>query len=140
MSPDHGSAGGGSSGGNGGTAGSEGGTATEPAPAPKPKRTQASKSRFESRPSGGKGTTRSLTGDLVSGELLGAPAEDSSQPLQPAAASARRGRLEGSSGGGIPAAAWGVLTTLGLLAAGALVEARQLGPGLRVRLGRGGSA
>lgn len=115
--PDHGSAGG----------------PSEPDPEPQQQAQPKAKTKTEQ-------VKPQPSGDLVSGELLGAPAEESSQPLQPAAASARRGRLEGSSGGGVPAAAWGVLATLGLLGAGALVEARQLGPGLRGMLSRGGPA
>ncbi|HET7445545.1 MAG TPA: PKD domain-containing protein [Solirubrobacterales bacterium] len=134
--PDHGSASGPAQGTGSGTptGTAPGATATESAPDSQSKQQaqpQAKTKQAKTRPSG----------DLVSGDLLGAPAEDSSQPLQPAAASARRGRLERSSGGsGIPAAAWGVLATLGLLGAGALVEARQLGPGLRALLWRGGPA
>jgi PKD domain len=68
-------------------------------------------------------------GTRVSGDLLSASAD---APPQTAAqqAAARRGRLEGDGGGGgIPTAAWGLLATLGLLGAGALIEAGRL-PGL----------
>ncbi|HUB99704.1 MAG TPA: PKD domain-containing protein [Solirubrobacterales bacterium] len=134
--PDHGSAARPSQGTGSGTpaAASPATTATEPGSESEPKQQAQPKAETKT-----KQAKQQPTGDLVSGELLGAPAEGSSQPVQPA--SARRGRLEGSSdGGGVPAAAWGVLATLGLLGAGALVEARALGPGLRALLWRGGPA
>lgn len=78
--------------------------------------------------------------NLVEGELLGA---ESAAALSPATekarqAAARRGQLsEDGSGAGVPAAAWGGLTTLGLLAAGAALEAGGLFA-LRRRFGIGG--
>lgn len=68
-------------------------------------------------------------GTQVAGELLSASTEPPPQtPEQQAAA--RRGRLDGDGGGGgIPTAAWSLLATLGLLGAGALIEARRV-PGL----------
>lgn len=86
--------------------------ATEPAPEPEP------------------------IGEEVSGELLTAGASAEPEETQPQA-EARRGALDGEggdSGGGVPAAAWGGLATLGLLGLGGLLEARGLGgllPGRR---------
>ena len=139
--PDHGAAEGPNHGSGGDTAGG-GAAPTTGGPASSAASTEPAreKSRFETHAQRGKGTRRSAPADRVVGELLSASAETASRPLQPAATSARRGRLEGSSGSGVPAAAWGLLATLGLLGAGALVEARRPGPGPRVRLWRGGTA
>ncbi len=66
-------------------------------------------------------------GERVSGELLAtAAAPEPKPPVQ--AAAARRGDLQPGPGGGlsVPAAGWGGLVTLGLLGAGALLEARGL--------------
>jgi hypothetical protein len=64
------------------------------------------------------------SGDRVVGELVSATV-DAPAPTQQAAA--RSGHLQGEAGsGGIPAAAWGLLATLGLFGAGALIEARSL--------------
>ncbi len=75
-------------------------------------------------------------GEEVSGELLTSAA--SAPPEQGPQAEARRGSLqndgESGGGGGLPAAAWGGLATLGLLGLGGLLEARGLGgllPGRR---------
>jgi hypothetical protein len=61
-----------------------------------------------------------VEGELVSSETeLPAPV--------PEQAAARSGHLDGDGGsGGIPGAAWGLLATVGLLGAGALIEARSL--------------
>jgi len=64
-------------------------------------------------------------GNLVEGELVSSEVEPA--PAQKQAA--RRGQLSSDgSGGGIPGAAWGILATLGLLGAGALIEARSVLP------------
>jgi hypothetical protein len=123
--PDHGAATGPSS----GAAGSDGGAETVETP----------KSRFEKRPAGAKGTTKSEASARVEGELFGAEVHAPAQQAAPQAA-ARRGKLDGDGGGGgVPAAAWGALATLGLLGTGALAEAGHLGAGLRTRL-RGDAA
>jgi hypothetical protein len=66
-------------------------------------------------------------GERVSGELLAADAAPEPRP-QAQAAAARRGDPQPGPGGvlSVPAAAWGGLVTLGLLGAGALLEARGL--------------
>jgi plastocyanin len=63
-------------------------------------------------------------GEVVSGELLDAQA----QPEPEAQPAARTGRLDEEDGGGIgvPGAALGLIITVGLMGAGALVEARSL--------------
>jgi hypothetical protein len=69
-------------------------------------------------------------GELVSGELVAQQGDAAPEVVAPprAPVAARTGNPDsGSGGGGVPAAAWGVLATLGLLGAGALVEARGLG-------------
>jgi hypothetical protein len=64
-------------------------------------------------------------GQRVVGELVSASTAVPPAPAKQAAA--RSGRLdEGNGGAGIPGAAWGLLATLGLLGAGALIEARSL--------------
>jgi hypothetical protein len=63
-----------------------------------------------------------VEGDLVEGELVSASTNAASPVADQAAA--RSGHLRGDGGGGgIPGAAWGLLATLGLLGAGALIEA-----------------
>jgi hypothetical protein len=75
-------------------------------PAPKPKR-------------------QSATGDRVVGELVNATS--GAKPTAEKQAAARSGQLDGGGGGGgIPGATWGLLATVGLFGAGALVEARSL--------------
>jgi PKD repeat protein len=69
-------------------------------------------------------------GELVSGELVAQQGDAAPEVVAPpqAPVAARTGNPDsGPGGGGVPAAAWGVLATLGLLGAGALVEARGLG-------------
>jgi PKD repeat protein len=130
--PDHGAAAGPS--GDDSGAGTETGAGGSPTAAETPAPTAADeKSRFQTVHMGRKGTT-TPEGEAVSGELLTA----STAPLQPELpqAEARRGSLAGNGGGsgGLPAAAWGGLATLGLLGAGALLEACGLGglmPGRR---------
>jgi hypothetical protein len=73
-----------------------------------------------------------LPGEPVSGELLSTIAAPS---VPQRALAARTGKLEGDGGGGgIPGAAFGILTTLGLLGFGALVEVRGIGNLLPGRL------
>lgn len=80
-------------------------------------------------------------GEEVSGELLTSSTTAAPKAEEQQLAEARSGSLEGdgSSGGGVPAAAWGGLATLGLLGLGGLLEARGLG-GLLPGRGRGGLA
>lgn len=138
AAPDHGAAAGPWSGaGTGGDAGGTAGSAIAPPAA----------STTQSRPQKDRGDRPPLnSGTRVSGELLSAT-EDALRPRPARQAAARRGHLEGEgSGGGIPTAAWGLLATLGLLGAGALIEARGLaGPGAFLSLSetkapRGGPA
>jgi hypothetical protein len=64
-------------------------------------------------------------GERVVGELVSATVD--AVPPSTKQAAARSGHLDGDSdGGGIPGAAWGLLATLGLFGAGALIEARSL--------------
>ena len=104
--------------------------APEPEPAtakPKPRRAAAKHEAVKRQPP---------PGERISGELLASPAAP--EPArQQAAAAARRGDLEPGPGGGptVPAAAWGALATLGLLGAGALLEALGLSSLLRTRRG-----
>lgn len=125
--PDHGAAAGPASG--SGTGGSSGtpyeptGSEAESAATPEPQEPPAA---VESAPE--------PEGEEVSGELLTASSAEPDQ-AQPQA-EARRGSVQGDggSGGGVPAAAWGGLATLGLLGLGGLLEARGLGgllPGRR---------
>jgi PKD domain len=73
-------------------------------------------------------------GDLVEGELVGA--ETALSPQQEEQVAARAGQLDGGGGGSdIPAAAWGLLVSLGLLGAGAAAEAGGVG-GIRLWRGR----
>jgi hypothetical protein len=68
---------------------------------------------------------RPIPGEQVEGELVSATT--TSPPASAKQAAARSGQLESDGGGGgIPGAAWGLLATLGLLGAGALIEARSL--------------
>lgn len=63
------------------------------------------------------------TGEVVSGGLLDAQP----QPQPEAQPAAGTGRLEEEGGGiGVPGAALGLVITVGLMGAGALVEARSL--------------
>lgn len=72
-------------------------------------------------------------GEPVSGELLSTVAAAAPEPEQ--AVAARTGKLDGGGdGGGVPAAALGLLTALGLLGFGALVEVRGIGNLLPRRL------
>jgi hypothetical protein len=126
--PDHGAADGPSTGaGSGGSIGTpapsaESETGSSAAPAPREPAPIA-----ESAPE--------PEGEEVSGELLAASSAPAPKPEQPQA-EARRGSPgdDGGNGGGVPAAAWGGLATLGLLGLGGLLEARGLGgllPGRR---------
>lgn len=123
--PDHGAAGGPSTGtGSGGSAGTP--TATPGAEASPTAEPEPVAPVAESAPE--------PEGEAVSGELLTASTREPEQARQQA--EARRGNLDGDggSGGGVPAAAWGGLATLGLLGLGGLLEARGLGgllPGRR---------
>ncbi|HYJ20434.1 MAG TPA: PKD domain-containing protein [Solirubrobacterales bacterium] len=64
-------------------------------------------------------------GEQVVGELVSATADVPSEA--PKQVAARSGQLQDDgSGGGLPGAAWGLLATLGLLGAGALIETRSL--------------
>jgi hypothetical protein len=76
-------------------------------------------------------------GEPVSGELLAtAAAAPQSTSERAKAAAARRGNPQPAGGGlSVPAAAWGALAALGLLGAGALVEARGLARLLPIRRG-----
>lgn len=66
-------------------------------------------------------------GELVEGELVSA--ETAAPVVTPKQAAARSGQLQSDGdGGGIPDAAWGLLATLGLFGAGALIESRNLLP------------
>lgn len=125
--PDHGAAAGPSTGtgtgGGTGTPSPSAGTGTESSAAPAPQ-----------EPAPVAEATPEPAGEEVSGELL--TASTASERQQQPQAEARRGSLdgEGGSGGGVPAAAWGGLATLGLLGLGGLLEARGLGgllPGRR---------
>jgi len=78
-------------------------------------------------------------GEEISGELLTASATTAPKQEEQELAEARSGSLDGDGGGGVPAAAWGGLATLGLLGLGGLLEARGLG-GLVPGRGRGGIA
>lgn len=71
-------------------------------------------------------------GEPVSGELLSTVAAAAPRPAP--ALAARSGQLDGDGGGGVPGAALGILTTLGLLGFGALVEVRGIGNLLPGRL------
>jgi hypothetical protein len=67
----------------------------------------------------------SASGERVVGELVSATVDAVPPPTKQAAA--RSGHLDGDGGGGgIPGAAWGLLATLGLFGAGALIETRSL--------------
>lgn len=119
--PDHGAADGPWTG--AGTGGDVGGSAGEPVTQPSSVATQSQppKDRADEPPV--------PSGTQVSGELLSASTAEPPQPAEQQAA-ARRGQLDGGGGGGgLPTAAWGLLVSLGLLGAGALIEARRL-PGL----------
>jgi hypothetical protein len=74
----------------------------------------------------------------VSGLLIDDPETAAAAP----APAARAGTLQGDGGGGLPAGAWGLLATVGLLGAGALLEARGLGAllGLGAREGHSPTA
>ncbi len=128
SAPDHGAASGPSDGAGTGGSGSEtaaqGSTPAESSSSTHP--------RFQKHESRAKGTTDE--GELVSGLLLD-PNAPSAAP-SPAQAAARSGHLEGGSGdgGGVPAVAWGLLGTFGLLGLGALTEAGGLAA-LRLRKG-----
>ena len=117
--PDHGAADGPWSGaGTGGAAGGPAGSVSAP-PASPAARSRPHQDRADRPPV--------PAGTRVSGELLSASTDDPPRPAEQQAA--RRGRLEDGGGGGVPTAAWGLLATLGLLGAGALLEARRL-PGV----------
>jgi hypothetical protein len=66
------------------------------------------------------------SGERVVGELVSSTTDFSPPPAKQAAA--RSGRLDGNGGGGggIPGAAWGLLATVSLFGAGALIETRNL--------------
>lgn len=99
--------------------------ATDPEPArPSPKHEASSPDRLRSSPDSGDRRSAAV-GEVVSGELFAT--ERAAEPQQRAeAAAARRGDPRPGPDGGlsVPAAAWGALATLGLLGAGALLEAR----------------
>lgn len=82
--------------------------------------------RGTTAPAKSKATQESAGGERVVGELLSSRSDMTpARPVEQAAA--RRGHLTGDgNGGGIPTAAWGLLATLGLLGAGALIEARRV--------------
>jgi PKD domain len=114
--PDHGAA----TGSESATPGPPSSTAATPAAGAE----QRPPSRQQPRPS-------PPTGEPVSGELLSTVAA----APETAPAAARTGKLDGGGGGGgVPGAAIGILTTLGLLGFGALVEARGIGSLLPGRL------
>jgi hypothetical protein len=74
-------------------------------------------------------------GEPVSGELLRTAATAAPKPAPIPTVGARTGSLDGNGGGGgVPGAALGILTTLGLLGFGALVEVRGIGSLLPGRL------
>jgi hypothetical protein len=125
AAPDHGAAVGSGGGHGGGPTAAPAKAATGPAP---------------DRPAQpGRRNPRHRPGERVSGELLDTARESQTETTQDQAA-ARRGRLSGHGGGpAVPVAAWGLFTTLGLLGAGALIEARGL-LGQRVWVSRGGAA
>ncbi len=117
--PDHGAA----TGSESSTPGSSGAAAaTRPAPATD----QGPPSRQQPKPS-------PLAGQPVSGELLNTVAVTRPKPAP--AVAARSGQLDGNGGSsGIPGVSLGILTTLGLLGFGALVEVRGIGNLLPGRL------
>jgi hypothetical protein len=117
--PDHGSATGTGTGSLGGSGGSiPPPVPSTPAPVPSEGAPPAPPAKPEPRP------TAAPSGELVEGELVSAET-DAPTPSAPQAA-ARTGKLDDGSGGGIPGAAWGILATLGLFGAGALIETRSL--------------
>ncbi|MET0306685.1 MAG: PKD domain-containing protein [Solirubrobacterales bacterium] len=117
AAPDHGAA-----------TGSESATPGPPSSAPAIPAAAAEQrppSRQQAKPS-------PLAGEPVSGELLSTTA---AAPEAKPTVAARTGRLDGDgSGGGVPGAAIGILTALGLLGFGALVEVRGIGNLLPGRL------
>jgi PKD domain len=119
--PDHGAADGPWTG--AGTGGDVGGSAGDSV-------TQPSSATGRSRPRKDRQVQpASSDGTRISGELVSTSTDLPPRPPERQAA-ARRGRLEeDGDGGGIPSAAWGLLATLGLLGAGALLEARRI-PGI----------
>jgi hypothetical protein len=121
--PDHGAADGPESGAGGGAgAGTEfGGASASPTPADTQPAAAPNIHQGTTEPPAQK-AEREPAGHRVVGELL---SESTDAPAQITAeqAAARRGQLEGDSGGGgLPTAAWGLLATLGLLGTGALLE------------------
>ena len=82
--------------------------------------------RGTTAPARSKAERGSAAGERVVGELLSSSSK--ATPDKPAEqTAARRGHLTGGGGdGGFPTAVWGLLATLGLLGAGALIEARSL--------------
>jgi PKD domain len=119
SAPDHGAA--------SGSEGVGGGPPnTAPVAAPSPPAEQSPPSRPQPEPD-------RPAGEQVSGELLSTVAPAEQEPAQTVAA--RSGKLsDGEGGTGVSGAAIGILTTLGLLGLGALVEARGIGTLLPRRL------
>lgn len=108
--PDHGVAGG---------PGSEGGRSVVPPTA------DTAGGRGATAPPTSRANREPAPGERVVGELVSATS--TSPPPAAEQAAARSGELEGDGGGGgIPGVAWGLLATLGLLGAGALIETRSL--------------
>lgn len=131
SAPDHGAAAGPSDDAGAGGSGSEA-AAQDSTPAASSPPSHPRFQKDENRP---KGTTDE--GELVSGLLLD-PNAPNPAPT-PAQTAARSGHLDGSGdgGGGVPAVAWGLLGTFGLLGLGALTEAGGIAA---LRLRRGGIA
>jgi PKD domain-containing protein len=141
--PDHGAANG-SGDASGGSSGAVPGTATAPSteaaastPAATPEPAAAAPKPDRNKPKREATKRQPPPGERISGELLATAA--TALPARPdAAAAARRGNPQAEEGGGgpsVPAAAWGALMTLGLLGAGALLEARGLATLLPSRRG-----
>lgn len=124
--PDHGAAdgpstGSGSAAGPGAAAG-EGSIGRAPMDTQRGRRPRVQRGMTDAPPTDSVRTTP--PGDRVEGELLSASTNIAPPARQ---AVARTGTLEGDgNGGGISTAALGLLTTLGLLGTGALIEARRL--------------
>jgi len=108
--PDHGAA----TGPGSGTPATPAASSTQAAPSPK----ASPAKRRDRRPE-----PPAPAGRQISGLLLGAGPKADTPPSPEPQAAARTGSLDGG-GGGVPGVALGLLTTLGLLGAGALVEAR----------------
>lgn len=123
--PDHGAADGSEGGGSGSPVGGGSGD-TQPAAAlsvPRPPTDRARADATKQEPAVDEG----VDGELIEGELVSA--ETTAPVVTPEQAAARSGQLQSDGdGGGIPDAAWGLLATVALFGAGALIESRNLLP------------